>query len=111
MIKPLLFGAIMSGMLLSAIPAAQANSLSLALPGVYLHIGDRDERGYVWDGNRWCDPESWYGRRHHARPVYYYSPPPPRVVVVEPPPPVYIVPGGPRGPGPGWGHHHGGPRW
>ncbi|QOL15787.1 DUF2502 domain-containing protein [Dickeya dianthicola] len=121
MIKPLLFSAIITGVLLSAMPAAQADSLSLALPGVYLHIGDRDDRGYYWDGDRWCDPDSWHERRrHHARPVYYqyydYAPPPPprRVVVVEAPPPVYVVPGGPRGPGPGWGpgpHHGGGPRW
>ncbi|WP_350312703.1 DUF2502 domain-containing protein [Dickeya fangzhongdai] len=118
MIKPLLLGAIMTGVLLSAMPAAQADSLSLALPGVYLHIGDRDDRGYYWDGNRWCDPDSWYERRHHhARQVYYYAPPPPpRIVVIERPQPVYVVPAGPRGPGPGpgwggWGHHGGGPRW
>ncbi|WP_027711019.1 DUF2502 domain-containing protein [Dickeya chrysanthemi] len=121
MIKPLLLGAIMMGVLASAMPAAQADSLSLALPGVYLHIGDRDERGYYWDGNRWCDPDNWSARRHHhARQVYYqyydYAPPPPprRVVVVEAPPPVYVVPAGPRGPSPGWGwgpHHGGGPRW
>ncbi|PXW46104.1 DUF2502 domain-containing protein [Dickeya zeae] len=122
MIKPLLLSAIVTGLLLSAMPAAQADSLSLSLPGVSLHIGDRDTRGYYWDGNRWCDPDSWYARRHHhARQVYYeyydYAPPPPprRVVVVEapPPPPVYVVPAGPRGPGWGWGPgpHHGGPRW
>ncbi|NKI75135.1 DUF2502 domain-containing protein [Dickeya sp. CFBP 2040] len=117
MIKPLLLGAIMTGVLLSAMPAAQANSLSLALPGVYLHIGDRDARGYYWDGNRWCDPDSWYRRPHHVRQVYYYDyapPPPPRVVVVEPQP-VYVLPAEPRGYGRGWGwgpHHHGdGPRW
>ncbi|WP_192458839.1 DUF2502 domain-containing protein [Musicola keenii] len=116
MMKPLLLGIVMAGVLGAAVavPAAQADSLSLALPGIYLHIGDRDDRGYYWDGNRWCDPDTWYARRHHPRQVYYYEPPPPRVVVVEPPPPprpVYIVPGGP-GPGPGWGHHHGGgPRW
>ncbi|MBP2845832.1 DUF2502 domain-containing protein [Dickeya oryzae] len=116
MIKPLLLGAIVTGVLLSVMPAAQADSLSLSLPGVSLHIGDRDARGYYWDGNRWCDPDIWYARRHHhARQVYYeyYAPPPPprRVVVVEAPSPVYVVPAGPRGPGWGLGPHYGGPRW
>ncbi|AUG99607.1 DUF2502 domain-containing protein [Pectobacteriaceae bacterium CE70] len=118
MIKPLLFGVMMTGMLSFAVPTVQADSLSIALPGVYFHIGDRDQRGYYWDGNRWCAPHEWRRehRYHRPRPVYYYEAPPPRyyeappprVVVVQPPRPVFIAPP----PEPGWGHHYrGDPRW
>ncbi|MCZ4060549.1 DUF2502 domain-containing protein [Pantoea sp. LMR881] len=46
-----------------AIHTAQASSASIdLLPGVTLHLGDRDRRGYYWDGGRWREPRWWNDR-------------------------------------------------
>lgn len=104
MIKPLLFAAVLASVMYTA-PAAQADSLSLSLPGVQLHIGDRDRRGYYWDGRYWRDPDYWRERHHYHRPPppprHYYEPPP-RVIVVQPPPRVYREDRHHRGPDRGW---------
>ncbi|ADW74588.1 MULTISPECIES: DUF2502 domain-containing protein [Rahnella] len=69
---------------LLTLPAvAQANvELGVNMPGLSLHIGDRDDRGYYWDGGDWRPPGWWdqhyrdEGRGHW---VYYEpAPPPPR---------------------------------
>ncbi|WP_239952304.1 DUF2502 domain-containing protein [Pantoea sp. Z09] len=36
-------------------------------PGVSVHIGDRDHRGYYWDGFDWRAPTWW--KAHHGRNV------------------------------------------
>ena len=43
---------------LLALPlASQADvSIGVNVPGLSLHIGDRDNRGHYWDGYRWRDP-------------------------------------------------------
>ena len=38
--------------------AAQAAEITL-VPSVKLQIGDRDNRGYYWDGGRWRDHDWW----------------------------------------------------
>ena len=52
---------------LLALPlASQADvSIGVNVPGLSLHIGDRDNRGHYWDGYRWRDRDYW--RKH-----YYY---------------------------------------
>jgi hypothetical protein len=38
--------------------------------GVTLHLGDRDRRGYYWDGGRWREPRWWndrYQYNNHRR--------------------------------------------
>jgi len=46
-----------------AIHTAEASSASINLaPGVTLHLGDRDRRGYYWDGGRWREPRWWNDR-------------------------------------------------
>ena len=47
--------------MLSTVPAlAQANvELGVNMPGLSLHIGDRDPRGYYWDGGDWRPPGWW----------------------------------------------------
>ncbi|WP_259679292.1 DUF2502 domain-containing protein [Lonsdalea populi] len=112
MIKPLLFVAVMAGVVYT-MPAAQADSLTLSLPGVQLHIGDRDRRGYYWDGRYWRDPDYWRERHYYRRPPppprYYYEPPP-QVIVVQPPPRAYREDRRYRGPDRDWdrdrGPHH-----
>ncbi|TBM02688.1 DUF2502 domain-containing protein [Hafnia paralvei] len=45
---------------------AQATSADIdLLPGVTLHLGDRDQRGNYWDGYDWRD-QSWW-RSHQGR--------------------------------------------
>lgn len=58
-------------------------SIGVNVPGLSLHIGDRDHRGHYWDGYRWREPRWWY---NHYRPRgYYYGPPPPRATYYAPP--------------------------
>ncbi|KAA8730293.1 MAG: DUF2502 domain-containing protein [Ewingella americana] len=95
-----------------SLPAlAHANvEIGINVPGVSLHIGDRDNRGYYWDGGGWRDP-GWWG--HHYRDngyghwVYYEPAPPPpphywyrEHYWREGPPPGYWH----RGPPPGYWH-------
>ncbi len=59
--------------------AAQAAEITL-VPSVKLQIGDRDNRGYYWDGGHWRDHGwwkqhyEWRGNRWHP----HGPPPPPR---------------------------------
>ncbi|MBZ9070695.1 DUF2502 domain-containing protein [Escherichia coli] len=59
--------------------AAQAAEITL-VPSVKLQIGDRDNRGYYWDGGHWRDHGwwkqhyEWRGNRWHPQ----GPPPPPR---------------------------------
>jgi len=57
--------------------AAQADvSIDINVPGVSLHLGDRDNRGYYWDGGRWRPSaphgagrrgdNPFHGDAHHA---------------------------------------------
>lgn len=50
---------------LSLIPLmVQADvSLDINVPGVSLHLGDQDKRGYYWDGYDWRPPQWWHD--HH----------------------------------------------
>ena len=49
-------------LILVAPMAAQAGEIML-VPSVTLQIGDRDHRGYYWDGGYWRDRDWWY--RHY----------------------------------------------
>ena len=51
--------------------AAQAAEITL-VPSVKLQIGDRDNRGYYWDGGHWRDHGWWkqhYEWRGHRRAI------------------------------------------
>lgn len=58
--------------------------LGINVPGISLHIGDQDRRGYYWDGDYWRDPGWWsHHREERGRWVWideprYYDGPPPR---------------------------------
>ena len=40
--------------------AAKADvSVDINVPGVSLHLGDQDRRGYYWDGYDWRPPQWW----------------------------------------------------
>ena len=73
---------------LLALPlASQADvSIGVNVPGLSLHIGDRDNRGHYWDGYRWRDPRWWADHHRYERPRGYYYGPPPRVIYYGPPP-------------------------
>jgi len=78
MIKPFLFGSLLFALLPAAAPAVQASSFSLNTPGLSINIGDRDRRGYYWDGYDWRDSRWWnshrgryYGERSHRG--YYWD--------------------------------------
>lgn len=68
-----------------SLPAVSYADLSIGVnvPGLSLQIGDRDARGYYWDGYRWREP---HGRHKHYRPRDYYYGPPPRVIYYGAPP-------------------------
>ncbi|CQH06113.1 DUF2502 domain-containing protein [Yersinia enterocolitica] len=38
-------------------------SLDINVPGVSLHLGDQDKRGYYWDGYDWRPPQWWHEHR------------------------------------------------
>lgn len=53
-----------------AAAVAQASDLQVDIDNVRIrsgnttiHIGDRDKRGYYWDGKVWRDPAYW--KKHH----------------------------------------------
>ncbi len=51
--RAILFAALLATLSPLAMHTAEANSATLTLaPGVTLHLGDRDRRGYYWDGGR-----------------------------------------------------------
>lgn len=88
-------------------------SIGVNVPGLSLHIGDRDNRGHYWDGGRWRDPRWWAEHRGYERPRGYYYGPPPRVIYYGPPRrewrdrPHYRMPPPPP---PGY-YYRPGPRW
>lgn len=44
--------------------AAQADvSVDINVPGVSLHLGDQDRRGYYWDGYDWRPPQWWHAHQ------------------------------------------------
>ncbi|MGP2733796.1 DUF2502 domain-containing protein [Serratia bockelmannii] len=102
---------------LLALPlASQADvSIGVNVPGLSLHIGDRDNRGHYWDGYRWRDPRWWADHHRYERPRGYYYGPPPRVIYYGPPRrdwrdrPHYRMPPPPPPP-PGY-YYRPGPRW
>jgi len=76
-----------------ALPAVvqAAVTVDVNMPGVTLHIGDQDHRGYYWDGYDWRAPQWWHAHqgRHmgerNSRGMYWrgdhWQPaPPPRPV-------------------------------
>lgn len=38
-------------------------SLDINMPGINLHLGDQDKRGYYWDGYDWQPPQWWKDHR------------------------------------------------
>lgn len=78
MLKPFIVGTLLFALLPAAAPAVQASSFSLNTPGLSINIGDRDRRGYYWDGYDWRDAGWWnnhrgryYGERSHRG--YYWD--------------------------------------
>ncbi|WP_337262380.1 MULTISPECIES: DUF2502 domain-containing protein [unclassified Serratia (in: enterobacteria)] len=46
---------------------AQANvSVDVNVPGVSVHLGDQDRRGYYWDGYDWRPPQWWHAHQGHG---------------------------------------------
>lgn len=44
--------------------AAQADVfVDINVPGVSLHLGDQDRRGYYWDGYDWRPPQWWHAHQ------------------------------------------------
>lgn len=61
--RAILFAAVLATLSPLTLHTAQANSATLDLaPGISLHLGDRDRRGYYWDGGRWREPRWWHDR-------------------------------------------------
>lgn len=64
---------ILVGAVLSALSSsAFAVDVNVSLPGVRIQsgattisIGERDKRGYYWDGRTWRDPVYW--EKHHGK--------------------------------------------
>ncbi|AHF77121.1 hypothetical protein Sant_2073 [Sodalis praecaptivus] len=104
-------------------------AVEIVTPGVVLHLGDRDRRGYYWDGYDWRPPQWWHEHRgrywgERNRHGYYWNgwrwvttlpprrhhPPPPPPPHFYRPPPVHPprVPAHPPRP-PAGAPHHGGP--
>ncbi len=65
--RVLLFAALLASLSPLAPHTAEANSATINLaPGVTLQLGDRDRRGYYWDGGQWREPRWWNDRyRYH----------------------------------------------
>lgn len=40
-------------------------SIDINSPGVTIHLGDRDNRGYYWDGYDWRAPSWWHAHKGH----------------------------------------------
>ena len=61
--RAILFAALLATLSPLALHTAEASSATINLaPGVTLHLGDRDRRGYYWDGGRWREPRWWHDR-------------------------------------------------
>lgn len=48
--------------------SSAAVGLEIHTPGISIHLGDRDGRGYYWDGYNWRAPRWWndHQGRHHG---------------------------------------------
>lgn len=84
--------------------AEAAVGIDIRSPGVSIHLGDRDTRGYYWDGYDWRAPrwwrdhqnrhwgergprgDYWNGRGWQRHPPVRRPPPPPRPVYHHAPP-------------------------
>lgn len=45
---------------------AQAGmTVDVNAPGMTIHIGDQDHRGYYWDGYDWRAPQWWHAHQGH----------------------------------------------
>ncbi|TJZ65003.1 DUF2502 domain-containing protein [Chitiniphilus eburneus] len=64
--KSLLIAAIIALPACFQAQAADVN-VSISAPGVSIQIGDRDQRGYYWDGYDWREPRWWHD--HQGRHV------------------------------------------
>lgn len=76
LLKPVLLAL---SMVLVAPMAVQAAEITL-VPAVKLQIGDRDNRGYYWDGGYWRD-HGWWNKHYEWRGNRWHRhapPPPPR---------------------------------
>ena len=70
---------ILAGLIAAAPLFAQATNISINVdnariqtPGVTVTFGNRDNRGYYWDGYDWRTPKYW--KRHHGpRGEKYYT--------------------------------------
>ena len=62
--KSALFVAVLLATLSPLVPhTAHATSATIDLaPGVSLQLGERDRRGYYWDGGNWREPRWWNDR-------------------------------------------------
>ena len=70
--KTLLPGILLSVLTALPVVASAAVSFDLTPAGVTIHIGDRDHRGYYWDGYDWRAPEWW--QEHHGRHIGEHGP-------------------------------------
>ena len=46
-------------------------SVRIQTPGVTITFGDRDPRGYYWDGDQYRDPRYWKDHHGHRGERYY----------------------------------------
>lgn len=51
------------------------DKLKIQSGGTTISIGERDQRGYYWDGKTWRDPVYW--NKYHAKPAPPAPPPGP----------------------------------
>ncbi|WAT06424.1 DUF2502 domain-containing protein [Rouxiella badensis] len=57
-------GALLFGLLPATMPA-HADGISINVPGLSISIGQRDNRGYYWDGYDWRSPYWWQHRNEY----------------------------------------------
>ncbi|WP_369790075.1 DUF2502 domain-containing protein [Rouxiella sp. WC2420] len=57
-------GALLFGLLPATMPA-HADGISISVPGLNVSIGQRDHRGYYWDGYDWRSPYWWQHRNEY----------------------------------------------
>lgn len=59
--KTLLLLCLLAGTPLMADAAA---GIDIRTPGISIHLGDRDTRGYYWDGYDWRPPRWWHDHQN-----------------------------------------------
>ncbi|WKZ90915.1 DUF2502 domain-containing protein [Chimaeribacter arupi] len=60
----LLRSMVLCGVLALPMIAQAGVSLDINVPGVSLHLGDQDKRGYYWDGYDWRPPQWWHEHKN-----------------------------------------------